>query len=123
MNNASKNINESNNINEFQEHIEDDPIKDEKIHNEESYYSTTPRNRKTKLTIKLKSKFQNDNNFFFSILRANGENITNKDFTQNYSKSDINSTVSDKKFEIASMLISFSQIYFNLNFINFNRKS
>lgn len=94
---------ESNNYNEFQEINNEDPIRNENIHNEESYYSSVNNNvRKTKLTIKLKSKFQNDNNFFFSILKANGENITNKDFTQNYSTSDINSIISDKKYEIAS---------------------
>jgi len=105
-----KTNNESNNYNEFQEIHTNDPVKNEKIYSEESYYSSGNNNfKKTKLTIKLKSKFQNDNNFFCSILKANGENITNKDFTQNYSKSDINSTVSDKKYEIASK-------YFFINF-------
>jgi hypothetical protein len=65
-------------------------------------------NKKTKLTIKLKSKFQNDNNFFYSILKSNGEDITNKDFTQNYTKSDFNSTLSDKKYEIESKKLIYS---------------
>jgi hypothetical protein len=74
--------------------------------------------KKTKLTIKLKSKFQNDNNFFYSILKSNGENITNKDFTQNYSKSDFSSTISDKKFEIESknLIIKINDIYFIYDF-------
>ncbi len=100
-----KTPNESNYFNEFQQALTYDPIKNEKIHNEESYYSSVSNDlKKTKLTIKLKSNFQNDNNFFFSILKANGENITNKDFTQNYSKSDMNSILSDKKYDIASNL-------------------
>lgn len=76
------------------------------IVNKESICSVNSKNDKqTKLLIKLKSKFQNDNNFFFSILKANGESISNKDFTQNYSISDINSFVSEKKNEIASKYI------------------
>jgi len=103
-NKIADNNNESNNFNEFQDPLEG-PMKNEQIHNEESYYSAASNSnnlKKTKLTIKLKSKYQNDNNFFFSILKANGEFITNKDFTQNYSKSEMSSYISDKKYEIES---------------------
>lgn len=97
------NNSESNNINEFSEIPKE--CKTNGNDQEESICSSAAKNnRRTNLTIRLKSKFHNDNNFFFSILKANGETISNKDFTQNFTKSDLNSTVSDKKYEIASKI-------------------
>lgn len=85
---------ESNNFNEFSEFP--------KKHEHESNSSINKNDKGTKLTIKLKPKYQNENNFFYSILKANGQEVTKEDYTHNYTKSDMESMVSEKKLEIAS---------------------